>query len=332
MGHKPHLLSRRQLIAASAGAAAVLSAPSLLRAATYPTKPIRMLAGSAAGGQTDQFARVYGEYLSRELGQTVVVENKAGAGGAVAAMELKRADPDGHTLMVCNTTAYMLNPVLIKDVKYSVPQDFAWISVMPGGSLPLVVSEKIGAKTLAEFIAYARRTEKVNVGTYASGSFAHMVIVELNKQYGLKMEAVHYRGEAPMWTDLAGGSIDAGIGSYAAALPVLQTGKGRAVAVSRRRIKDLPDVATFLEQGATSRAHSLLTFQGCVAPTRTPPEIIARLSELFVNAGKSDRVRELLKSQGIDEGPMTLEASQALYNTEAPIWAELASSLGPQAQ
>lgn len=332
MRKRPHLLSRRQMLAASAGAGAMLAAPSLPRAATYPTKPIRMLAGSAAGGQTDQFARVYGEYLSRELGQTVVVENKAGAGGAVAAMELKRADPDGHTLMMCNTTAYMLNPVLIKDVKYSVPQDFAWISVMPGGSLPLVVSEKIGAKTLADFIAYARKTEKVNVGTYAAGSFAHMVIVELNKQYGLKMEAVHYRGEAPMWTDLAGGSIDAGIGSYAASLPVLQTGKGNAVAVSRRRIKDLPEVATFLEQGATSRAHSLLTFQGCVAPAKTPPEIVARLSALCFDAAKSDRVRELLKSQGIDEGPMTLEASQALYNTEAPIWAELASSLGPQAQ
>jgi len=326
MRNRSLLLDRRQF---TAGAAAFLAAPSLARADTWPTKPIRMLAGSAAGGQTDQFARVYGEYLSRELGQPVVVENKAGAGGAVAATELKRADPDGHTLMICNTTAYMLNPVLIKDIKYNVAQDFAWIAIMPGGSLPLAVSEKTGAKTLQDFVAYARRTEKVNVGTYAAGSFAHMVIVELNKQYGLRMEAVHYRGEAPMWTDLAGGSIDAGIGSYAAALPVLQTGRARAVAVSRRRIKDLPDVATFLEQGATSRAHSLLTFQGCTAPARTPPEIVAKLSALFVNAGKSDRVRELLKSQGIDEGPMTLQASQALYNEEASIWAELAASLGP---
>jgi tripartite-type tricarboxylate transporter receptor subunit TctC len=326
------LLNRRQFVTAGAGAAALLSAPSLVRANSWPTKPIKILAGSAAGGQTDQFSRVYGEYLSRELGQTVVVENKAGAGGAVAAMELKRSDPDGHTLMICNTTAYMLNPVLIKDIKYSVPQDFAWVAVMPGGSLPLMVSEKVGAKTLKDFIDYARKAEKVNVGTYSSGSFAHMVIVELNKQYGLKMEAVHYRGEAPMWQDLAGGSIDAGIGSYAAALPVLQTGKARAVAVSRRRIKDLPDVGTFLEQGATSRAHSLLTFQGCVAPAKTPPEVIAKLSALFVGAGKSDRVRELLKSQGIDEGPMTLEASQALYKEEAPVWAELAASLGPQPQ
>jgi len=323
-------LSRRQFIAAGAGAAALLSAPALVRADTWPSKPIRILAGSAAGGQTDQFSRVYGEYIGRALGQTVVVENKSGAGGAVAALELKRSDPDGHTLMICNTTAYMLNPVLIKDIQYNVPRDFTWVSVMPGGSLPLVVSEKIGATTLKDFIDYAKKTEKVNVGTYAAGSFAHMVIVELNKQYGLKMEPVHYRGEAPMWSDLAGGAIDAGIGSYAASLPVLQTGKGRAVAVSRRRIKDLPDVATFLEQGATSRAHSLLTFQGCMAPAKTPPEIVAKLSALFVEAGNSDRVRDLLKSQGIDEGPMTLDASRALYKDEAPVWAELAATLAPQ--
>jgi tripartite-type tricarboxylate transporter receptor subunit TctC len=326
------LLNRRQIMTAGAGAIALLGAPSLLRASAWPSKPIRVLAGSAAGGQTDQFARVYGDYLSRELGQTVVVESKAGAGGAVAAMELKRSDPDGHTLMICNTTAYMLNPVLIKDIRYNVAQDFAMVAVMPGGSLPFVVSEKVGAKTLQEFIAYARKTEKVNIGTYASGSFAHMVIVELNKQYGLKMEAVHYRGEAPMWQDVAGQSIDGGIGSYAAALPVMQAGKGRAVAVSRRRIKDLPDVATFREQGATSRAHSLLTFQGCVAPAKTPPEIIAKLSALFVAAGQSDRVRELFKGQGIDEGAMSLQASQALYDEEAPIWAELAADLGPQPQ
>src|SRR3954464_6373672 len=216
------LLDRRQLITTAASAAALFAAPSILRANNWPTKPIKILAGSAAGGQTDQFSRVYGEYLSRELGQTVVVENKAGAGGAVAATELKRSDPDGHTLMIANTTAYMLNPVLIKDVKYSVPEDFAWVAVMPGGSLPLMVSEKVGAKTLKDFIDYARKTDKVNVGTYAAGSFAHMVIVELTNHDGLRLEAGRYRGEAPMWGDLAGGSIDAGIGSYAAALPVLQ--------------------------------------------------------------------------------------------------------------
>ena len=322
------LLSRRRFFAASAGAAAFLRSPSVSRASSWPSKPVKILAGSAAGGQTDQFSRVYGEYIAREIGQPVVVENKSGAGGAIAAVELKRSEPDGHTLMIANTTAFMLNPVLMKDIRYDVVKDFAIVTIMPGGSLPFMVSEKVGAKTLQEFVEYARKTEKVNVGTYAAGSYAHIVITELNKQYGLKMEAVHYRGEAPMWSDLAGQSIDAGIGSYAAASPLIQSGKARPVAVSRRRISALPEVATFQEQGATSRAHQLLTFQGCAAPANTPPAVLAKLSELFIAAAKSDRIRELLKSQGVDESPMSMEASQALYREEAQLWSELALSLG----
>jgi tripartite-type tricarboxylate transporter receptor subunit TctC len=325
-------ITRRGFVGAGLGAAALFSSPSILRANAWPSKPVRILAGSAAGGQTDQFSRVYGEYIAREIGQPVVVENKAGAGGAIAAVELKRSEPDGHTLMIANTTAFMLNPVLIKDVRYDVARDFTIVSIMPGGSLPFMVSERVGAKTLPEFIDYARKTEKVNVGTYAAGSYAHIVIAELNKQYGLKMEAVHYRGEAPMWSDLAGQSIDAGIGSYAAALPIIQSGKARPVAVSRRRISALPDVGTFEEQGATSRAHKLLTFQGCAAPANTPPEVLARLSELIIAAAKSDRIRELMKSQGVDEAPMSIEASRALYLDEAPIWADLAKGLGMQPQ
>lgn len=332
MAGQPHRLNRRRFIAVGAGAAALIAAPSIVRASNWPTKPVKILAGSAAGGQTDQFSRVYGEFISREIGQPVVVENKAGAGGAIAAVELKRSEPDGHTLMIANTTAYMLNPVLIKDVRYDVAKDFSIITMMPAGSLPLMVSEKVGAKTLQEFIAYARKAERVNIGTYASGSFAHIVIAELNKQYGLKMEPVHYRGEAPMWQDLAGQSIDAGIGSYAAASPLIQAGKARPVAVSRRRISALPDVGTFLEQGATSRAYQLLTFQGCAAPANTPPAVLSRLSELFVAAAGSERIREMLKSQGVDEGAMSMSASQAIYNEEAPIWSELALGLGLQPQ
>lgn len=135
-----------------------------------------------------------------------------------------------------------------------------------------------------------------------------------------------------MWADLIGGAIDGGIGSYAASLPVQQTGKGRAVAVTRRRIDALPDVATFQEQGATSRGYGLLSFQGCAVPAKTPPEIVARLSDLFVAAGKSDRVRELIKSQGIDEAAMSAQASQAVFKEEAPIWAQLATGLDLQPQ
>lgn len=326
------LLTRRRLMTASAGAAALLCAPSLVRANTWPTKPIRILAGFAAGGQTDQFSRAYGDYISREVGQTVVVENKTGAGGALAAVELKRSDADGHTLMITNTTTFMLNPVLMKDIRYDPLKDFAMISMMPSGSVPLFVNEKIPVKTLAEFIDYAKKYGKVNIGTYAAGSYAHIVVAELNKQYGLKIEAIHYRGEAPMFSDLAGQAIDAGIGTYVSAMPLLDAGKIKAIATSRRRIPSLPDVATFKEQGMTSRATELMTFQGCVAPAGTPQEIVTRLSELMVAAGKTDRIQEMLKKQGIDEAAMTVAASQKIYKEEAPVWAELAGSLGPVAQ
>ncbi len=324
----PFVFTRRHFIAAGAATAAAASSGSGWANTAWPTKPIKFLVGFAAGGQTDLFARSYGDYISRQVGQSVVVENKAGGGGAISALELKRSAPDGYTAMINNTTTFMTNPVTMKDIRYDVAKDFVIVTIMPTGSLPLVVSEKCGARTLEEFVAYARKTEKVNIGTYAAGSYAHIAIAELNKQYVLKMEAVHYRGEAPMWTDLAGQTLDGGIGSYTASLSVLQSGKGRAVAVSRRRIGVLPEVATFHEQGATSRAFGLTTFQACALPAATPADIVQKLSDLFVAAGKTDAIREMLKNQAIDEPPMTLEASQTLYRTEAPIWAELIAGLG----
>src|SRR5438874_13833771 len=123
----------------------------------------------------------------------------------------------------------------MKNYSYVSSNDFVLVSIMPAGILPFLSGDKTGAKTLAEFVAYAKKAEKVNVGTYGAGSYAHMAIVEMNRQYGLKIEPVHYRGEAPMWTDLAGGFIDGAHGSYGAALSVFQRGRGHGLAVSRRR-------------------------------------------------------------------------------------------------
>jgi tripartite-type tricarboxylate transporter receptor subunit TctC len=191
-------LTRRRFIAAGGAAAAALpfAGSQAFSQGAWPNKPIKIIAGFPAGGQTDLFSRSYGEYVSRQVGQPVLVENKTGAGGSVAAIEVKRSPPDGYTLMITNTATIMTNRALMKDIAYDVAKDFEMISMMPSGSLPLVASEKSGAKNLQEFIAYAKKTPKVSVGTYAAGSFAHIVIAELNKQYGLNMEAVHYRGEA----------------------------------------------------------------------------------------------------------------------------------------
>src|SRR4029453_17227941 len=145
----------------------------------WPTKPIRTIAGYPAGGQTDLFARTYGEHIRGETGQSVTVENKAGASGSVAAVEAKRAAPDGYTLMFTHATTMIMNRVLIKDIPYDADKDFVIVSIMPAGSLPFIVGEKTGVKTLAEFVAYARKAEKVNVGTYGSGSIGPMDIATL---------------------------------------------------------------------------------------------------------------------------------------------------------
>lgn len=323
-------LSRRRFIA---GTASVSAIPLIGRSADaqttdWPNKPIRIIAGYPAGGQTDLYARTYGEYIRAETGQNITVENKAGASGSVAAVEAKRSAPDGYTLMFTISTTMIMNRVLIKDIAYDTDKDFVIVSIMPSGSLPFVAAEKTGAKTLEEFVAYARKAEKVNIGTYGAGSYAHMAVAEMNKQYGLKMEAVHYRGEAPMWTDLAGGFIDGAHGSYSAALSVLQSGRGRPVAVSRKRMSTLPDVPSFAEQGTTSPIFKLTGFQCCAVPMGTPPDVIQKLSKLLVAGGKTEKVRQLMKSFGVDDTAMTFEDTQKLYKDEAPIWLEAVTSLG----
>jgi tripartite-type tricarboxylate transporter receptor subunit TctC len=323
-------ISRRHFIGSAAAASAfpLIGSPAHGQQTDWPNRAIRIIAGYPAGGQTDLFSRTYGDYIRSETGQSVTVENKAGASGSVAAVEAKRAAPDGYTLMFTITTTMIMNRVLMKDIPYDPEKDFVIVSIMPAGSLPFVVGEKTGAKTFDEFIAYAKKAEKVNIGTYGAGSYAHMAIAEMNKAYGLKMEPVHYRGEAPMWTDLAGGFIDGAHGSYGAALSVLQSGRGTAVAVSRKRMSTLPDVPSFAELGAKPRLFQLTGFQCCVVPAGTPPEIIKKLSKLLVAGGKTEKIRQLMKSFGVDDTAMTFEETQRLFKEEAPVWLEAVASLG----
>jgi tripartite-type tricarboxylate transporter receptor subunit TctC len=322
-------VTRRQFIATGAAAATLPLVGSQAEAqAAWPNKPIKIIAGYPAGGQTDLFARTYGDVISKKIGQPIVVENKAGAGGTVAALEVKRAPADGYTWQFTISTTLIMNRVLLKEVPYDTEKDFILISIMPSGSLPMVASAKSGAKNLKEFVEYCKKNDKVSVGTYAAGSYAHMAIAELNKQYGLKIEPVHYRGEAPMWADLAGQTLDGAIGSYGAAAAVLQGGRGQAIAVSRRRNPLLPNVQTFQEQGTTSKCFELTGFQSCSVPAGTPKEVVMKISELLVEAGKSDKVQEMMKTFGVDEPAMTFEATQKLYDAEKPIWLELVKSLG----
>jgi tripartite-type tricarboxylate transporter receptor subunit TctC len=240
---------------------------------------------------------------------------------------VKGAPSDGYTLMFTITTTMAMNRVLYRNLPYDADKDFVLISYMPSGGLPFVAAKATGASNLKEFAEYARKN-KVSVGTYAAGSLAHITVAELNRHFGLQMEAVHYRGEAPMWQDLAAGVIQAATGSYAAASNVLQSGAGKAIAVTQKRLRKLPDVATFLEQGVTSKAFQLRGYICAVGPTGIPPEIVQRLSDLMVEGGKSERVQKLLDTFGVDEAAFGHQDFRKLYDEENPIWISLVQGLG----
>jgi tripartite-type tricarboxylate transporter receptor subunit TctC len=320
--------NRRHFIAAGTAAAA---APFVLRGASaqtpWPSRQIRMICSYPAGGQTDLLARAFGEFISRQVKQTVVIENKAGASGSIGAAEVARAEPDGHTILCSISTTYVMNRVMMKNPGYDMDRDLTLVSAIPGAGLLLVASLASGVKTLDDFVAFARKKGQVNFGTYSAGSAPHMTINELNKQYGLKIEPIHYRGEAPMWTGLLDGTLDVAMGSYTAAQTVLQGDKGVVFAVHSKKVAAIPDVKSLPEQGTTSKFFTLSGFTGWALPKATPQPIVDRLSELCVAANNDPKVKEVLATFVL-EPALGFKESNALYQRELPTWIETGQALG----
>jgi tripartite-type tricarboxylate transporter receptor subunit TctC len=321
-------INRRHFIAAGTAAAA---SPFLLRSASaqapWPSRNIRMVVSYPAGGQTDLLARAFGDFITRQVGQTVVIENKAGASGSIGAAEVARAAPDGHTILCSISTTYVMNRVMMKNPGYEMDRDLTLVSIIPGAGLPMVASLASGVKTLDDFVAFVRNKGQVNFGSYGAGSAPHMTINELNKQYGLKIEPIHYRGEAPMWTGLLDGTLDAAMGSYTGAQTVLQGDKGVVFAVHSRRVAALPNVKTLPEQGATSKFFTVSGFTGWALPKAVPQAIVDRLAELYVAANSDPKVKEVLSTFVLDPA-IGFKESNALYQRELPIWIESAQALG----
>ncbi|MBR0827003.1 tripartite tricarboxylate transporter substrate binding protein [Bradyrhizobium manausense] len=321
-------INRRRFIATAASAGTM---PFLPRSASaqgaWPTRNIRMICSYPAGGQTDLLARAFGEFIAKQVGKTVVIENKAGASGAIGAQEVARAEPDGHTILCSILTTYIMNRVTIKNPGYDMDRDLTLVSVIPGAGLPLIASPKTGVKTLEDFVAFARKNGKVNFGTYSAGSAPHMTINELNKQYGLTIEPVHYRGEAPMWTGLMEGTLDVAMGSYTAAQPVLQSDRGVVFAVHSKKVDAIPAIKTLPEQGATAKFFTVSGFTGWALPKATPQPIVDRPAGLCVAANNDPKVKEVLATFVL-EPALGFKDTNALYQRELPVWLEAAQSLG----
>ena len=319
--------TRRRFILGSAAGAVCAPYVTTAHAQAWPTKPIRIVCAYPAGGLTDIFARAYGEYLQQKLGQPVTVENRSGASGSLGARAVKAAEPDGYTLMFTIATALLQNRVLLKNPGYDGDNDFVRIAHMSAGHLPTIAAKATGIRSIADLVAYAKQRD-VSFGTFGPGSSAHITAGVLNKLSGLTMKAVHYRGEAPMWQDIAAGSIQAACGSYAAAQSVIAGDLGVPIAVpTLKRMRKLPDVPTFHEQGAADPAFEVSGFVGLVGPAGMPKEIVNRLSDLMVEAGKSARVQTINDTFGIDEAAVSKAEFDQIYAKNGPILIQLVRDL-----
>jgi len=211
---------RRHLLQTAALAVSIVAASSAVgtawaQAAKWPSKPIRIVVAFPPGGLTDAYARNYGEYLSTKLGVPVVIDNKPGAGAIIGIDAAAKAPADGYTFVMSTSGTFWQNRILYSKLPYNLDKDLTPVTVFPSGPLVVGIHDKIPAKNMAEFVAWAKKNP-TSMGTYAPGSYPHMVADQTNRVHGTQIQSVHYRGEAPMWLDVASGQSQIAIGSYLA--------------------------------------------------------------------------------------------------------------------
>ena len=305
---------RRTVLRGLGGAALV--APAIVRAQpAWPTKPITIVVNFPAGGLTDGIARAFGQHVQQTTGQQVIIDNKPGASGNIGAALVARAPADGYTFLHSVSSTLIQNRAMFKQLGFDPDKDLTIVSGTSSGVLPVVVHKSLPAevKDLKSFIDYAK-TNRINFGSWALGSSAHIFAQSLNEKYGLAMVVVTYKGEAPMWQDMGAGSLQAAMGSPQAMNALLVKEEVRPiVAPSRVRYVKLPNVTTSAEQGFDDPSLTVRGWLALAAPAATPKEIVKRMSDLWVTAADSEPGKRMMESFGLTEKPLTHEQVMADY-------------------
>jgi tripartite-type tricarboxylate transporter receptor subunit TctC len=296
------MLTRRAFIKMASMAALAGAGTSSFAQGAYPDHPIRLLVGYPAGGGVDAVARLISDPLKAALGQTVIVENRAGAAAAMAAQAVARSEPDGYTLLMAAAGEVAVNHHLYKGkLGYDPLKDLVPIAL--AGIVPcvVVVNASLPIKTPAELLAYAKaNSEKVSFSSSGVGNPQHLAGALMNRMAGTEVLHVPYRGSAPAVTDVAVGVVTMSFASLGAALPLIDGGKLRAVAVtSRDRMPQLPNVHPLSEGAPELAGYELLNWFALFAPAATPEPILAKLSEVASLAFKDPATASKLQVQGI---------------------------------
>jgi len=315
------MISRRLFLAA--GATALTGSHSALAQSGYPDHTMRIIVGYPAGGGVDIVARLVIDPMREVLGQPVIVENRAGAAAMIAAQAVAKAGNDGHTLLMAASGEVTINKHLYKE-KMTYQPETELVPIALAGIVPcvVVVADASPVRTPADLIAFAKANRgKLSYSSSGVGNPQHLAGELMNKMAGTDVQHVPYRGSAPAVTDVAVGAVTMSFSSLGAALPLIQAGKIRAVAVtSRERMPQLPDVAPL---GDALPGYELLNWFAMFAPASTPQPILARLTEVMPDIMQRPDIKEKLAVQGIVSRSMTDAELRAFVRAESDKFAKI---------
>ncbi|WP_298933595.1 Bug family tripartite tricarboxylate transporter substrate binding protein [uncultured Ramlibacter sp.] len=317
---------RRRALAASLALGATLFGGAAL---AQSHAPLRILVGFPAGGGTDVIARTLADKLKDQLGHPVIVENRAGAGGQIAAQALKAAAPDGNTIFLTHDHTVSILPLVTKNPGFEPAKDFVAVAGFATFVNALAVSGGTPAKTVPEYVAWVKGAGqgKGTVGVPAPSSTPEFLVKLIGQKYALDLQAAPYRGSAPMIGDMLGNQIAAGVGSIPDFIENHKAGKIRVIGVlGTQRQAVMPEVPTFAELGVSGFEE--LPYYGLFAPAGTPPAAIARLSEAVAKVVAMPEVRERLTGMGLTVGYMPPQQLAAREKAYTEVWSKIVKTLG----
>jgi tripartite-type tricarboxylate transporter receptor subunit TctC len=312
----------RKLIVASALFAAALAASGQ----SYPSKPIRVIAPFPPGASIDIVARTIGQKMSESMGQPFVVDNRAGASGAIGTELLARAAPDGYTIGIGNPSTHVIPIALKKKMPYDGVKDFTPLSNIAKNILAIVVAPGLPVKSIRELVDYTKNNPgKIFFGTPGNGTTHHLIGEMLNEVAGINMQHVGYRGGGPAITDLLSGQIPVGVASLTTVTPFIKNGRIRVIAIiDDRRYPDLPDVPTGIESfpGFDAKA----SWVGVFGPAGLPAEIVTRLNAELRKALTDPDVRRRLEANGFEIIGSSPGEFRTLIESDVALWSRIGSS------
>ena len=323
-------LPRRKFLQIAAAVAALPAAPRLVRAQSYPAHAVRLLVGFPAGGQVDIVARVTAQWLGDKLGQTIVVENKPGAGGNLGAQAVISAPPDGYTLFFA-ASSNTVNATLFANLPYDFARDTTAIATVNNIPLILEANPSFKPKTVAELIAAAKANPgSITMGSPSAGTPPYLCVDLLNMMAEIKVVHVPYFGENQMITDLLGGQVLVGFGGISSAIGHIKAGELRAIGVTTAtRLEQLPDVPTI---GETVPNFAASGWNGIVAPKNTPPEIVEKIASAVSAIQADPKFKERLRDLGVSTFALPPAEFSKFIVSETEKWGKVVKFAGLKPQ